>query len=706
MMPRPNQDNMDNSFVYGRGAAAGGGGGGVHRSHSGSGSAGFLTTTQQAMQQQQQQLQQQQHQQQQQLGGAAGGFMDSSLHHHSHHHHHHQGTTSDFRRFAGAGMPQAHHPAVQAAQFVGGNSTGAMGMTLGFGGQDVMTTNMHMQQLQQQMDVQQQMQQQQLQQQQQQQHHHHQAQPHMQVTSQNSSFLQHRGSVGSGSNATGAGSPGMVGLSGNASALQAGNFTLQDISPAQRHTMTLNSNNLYSTMAAAGGGAVGGNGTALAAPPFLTAGAADGPPLPAGLSGATTGLQADREEELLLNLLIARRQRGGSREGGAHGRNPSLAEELMRMRQQGQAAGGGGTGASSMMQAAAASFHPSAASSSSARTSNAMPSSASGMSHALFEASLPPVSNVMPDAVAALQHHQHQAAAAAAAARAQQRVNARSHLFSDSASSAATNAFARPNTITHLQEHIHERIDRSPTRLIDARSQEMIDYSGRGIKRSAAGTLGGGGGHVTASFDAASLKFQAAMGMHAHPQHHLHGMHGMHDADAMMPKKKRKHKKKPLDMPRRPLSAYNLFFSEERERILKEIDAKESGGDADEQDEDKDEKPGKGSKKKDEDDVKPKALMRPLIPAQKKRRPHRKTHGKISFQELARMVGERWKNLSEERRKYYQDLAKEDMKRQKEAMEEYYAKQNEAKGSSSGVSKLSEAEDQAKSSQTATTADL
>jgi len=635
MMPRPNQDNMENSFVYGRGGAAGGSGGvggGVHRSHSGSGNAGFLSATQQVMQQQQQQQQQLQ-QQQQQLGGATGGFMDSSYHHH-----HHQGTTSDFRRFAGAGMPQAHHPA--AAQFVGGGSgAGAMSMTLGFGGQDVMATNMHMQQLQQQMDVQQQMQQQQ------QQHHHHHAQPHMQVTSQNPSFLQHRGSVGSGSNATGAGSPGMVGLSGNASALQAGNFTLQDISPAQRHTMTLNSNNLYSTMAAAGGGAVGGNGTTLSAPPFLAAGAADGLPLPAGLSGATTGLQADREEELLLNLLIARRQRGGSREGSAHGRNPSLAEELMRMRQQGQAAGGGGSGTSSMMQAAAASLHPSATSSASGRTSNAMPSSASGMSHALFEASLPP-------------------------------------------------------------EHIHERIDRSPTRLIDARSQEMIDYSGRGIKRSAAGTLGGGGGHVTASFDTASLKFQAAMGMHTHQQHHLHGMHGMHDADAMMPKKKRKHKKKPLDMPRRPLSAYNLFFSEERERILKEIDAKDSGGDADEQDEDRDEKPGKGSKKKDEDDVKPKALMRPLIPAQKKRRPHRKTHGKISFQELARMVGERWKNLSEERRKYYQDLAKEDMKRQKEAMEEYYAKQNEAKGSSSGVNKLGEAEDQVTSSQTATTADM
>jgi hypothetical protein len=116
--------------------------------------------------------------------------------------------------------------------------------------------------------------------------------------------------------------------------------------------------------------------------------------------------------------------------------------------------------------------------------------------------------------------------------------------------------------------------------------------------------------------------------------------------------------------PRRPLSAYNLFFSEERERILKEIEKKES----------KDGEPP--AEEQVEDEEKPKALLRPLIPAEKKRRPHRKTHGKISFQELARMVGERWKNLPDDERKYYQDLAQEDMKRQKVAMEEYYAKQN------------------------------
>jgi HMG (high mobility group) box len=82
-----------------------------------------------------------------------------------------------------------------------------------------------------------------------------------------------------------------------------------------------------------------------------------------------------------------------------------------------------------------------------------------------------------------------------------------------------------------------------------------------------------------------------------------------------------------------------------------------------------------------------------LIPIEKKRRPHRKTHGKITFQQLARMVGERWKTLPDAERKYYQDLANEDTKSRKAAMEQYYSKHNNNATTSMSAKSLTRSKD-------------
>lgn len=116
--------------------------------------------------------------------------------------------------------------------------------------------------------------------------------------------------------------------------------------------------------------------------------------------------------------------------------------------------------------------------------------------------------------------------------------------------------------------------------------------------------------------------------------------------------------KKPKNKPKRPLSAYNIFFRDERANILAGIPDKDED-DEDVEDDDNDDGLD-GAKKKSS--------------GKKRKRP---PHGKIGFESLAKIVGQRWKELKPDELAKYKKLADVDMVRYRAEMESYVAKQRE-----------------------------
>ena len=151
---------------------------------------------------------------------------------------------------------------------------------------------------------------------------------------------------------------------------------------------------------------------------------------------------------------------------------------------------------------------------------------------------------------------------------------------------------------------------------------------------------------------------------------------------------KPKKAKRPSNMPRRPLSAYNFFFSEERRRILQsilnehprttEICLKPLGRSCDQITN----LAISSVKDKKLSDIHTESTS--LLNTERLlslghttryvRRPHRKTHGKIGFKALAKLIGERWRSLPQTKKHYYQSLASIDLKRYKDQMAAYNAK--------------------------------
>lgn len=113
---------------------------------------------------------------------------------------------------------------------------------------------------------------------------------------------------------------------------------------------------------------------------------------------------------------------------------------------------------------------------------------------------------------------------------------------------------------------------------------------------------------------------------------------------------KRPTKKKPKDKPKRPLSAYNFFFKEEREKILKVVLAED---------------PDKVDNDPNSEDYLDEDQLRKL----------RKDGGKVSFEEMGKIIGQRWKNIDPDRLNRFSELASEDTERYKKEMQTYNGRQ-------------------------------
>uniref|UniRef100_A0A7S4SH20 HMG box domain-containing protein n=1 Tax=Ditylum brightwellii TaxID=49249 RepID=A0A7S4SH20_9STRA len=122
--------------------------------------------------------------------------------------------------------------------------------------------------------------------------------------------------------------------------------------------------------------------------------------------------------------------------------------------------------------------------------------------------------------------------------------------------------------------------------------------------------------------------------------------------------KKKKRRKKEKGAPKRPLSAYNIFFREERKKILEGTpgDSVREGC-------------GENGEKKS-----PYCAYKETIKTSPTRQSRKRPHGKISFEHLAKTIGARWRELDPEQLAYYKAVAGEETQKYAKLVKEYDGK--------------------------------
>jgi hypothetical protein len=168
----------------------------------------------------------------------------------------------------------------------------------------------------------------------------------------------------------------------------------------------------------------------------------------------------------------------------------------------------------------------------------------------------------------------------------------------------------------------------------------------------------GDAAHAAPPHPSMYMGHESAMGYKPHPP-----PSEMTAQDKKIAKRANRRPKDP-NKPKRPLSAYNLFFKDERLNMLKELVS-----------EDTETAPKKGAGDdgtSTEDDDKRKAVADPdVVPP-----PAKKRKG-VGFAPMAKKIAAKWKEIDEQSLKKYKEVAVTDMGRYRKEMEAYRKKHRE-----------------------------